>query len=127
MSENVETPAVTEENVAAATERLRNQARGAAEKRLREANNEQWREFMFEEHEARGVTWNARLTPAEKARREIKRLAAEHHVDLVTLAEQAAVEDAFEAADTTTVESEAEARRAEAAESIFGGQAPLQG
>lgn len=108
-------------------EALRNQARSAAEKALRDENPERWRELMAREHDARGVTWNARLTPAEKAQREIKRLAAEHHLDLVALADKAAVEDAFEEAPTTDLDAEAEDRRTQAAESIFGGQQGLPG
>lgn len=106
-------------------ERLRNQARSAADKSLRDAHQDEWRALMTKEHEARGVTWNPRLTPAEKAMAEIKRLAAEHHVDLVTLAEAEIVEAAFVAAETVEVEETVEERRAQAAESLFGGQRPL--
>jgi hypothetical protein len=45
-------------------------ARNEADRNLREANPEEWAAFMEEAHEARGLTWNRRATPEERARRE---------------------------------------------------------
>lgn len=41
-------------------------ARNAADRRLRHANESQWRSFMVEEFAARGLTWNPRPSAAER-------------------------------------------------------------
>lgn len=41
-------------------------ARNAADRRLRKANESQWRSFMVEEFAARGLTWNPRPSAAER-------------------------------------------------------------
>lgn len=45
-------------------------ARNAADRRLREANPEQYAAFMHEEHEARGLKWSRRATAEERAERD---------------------------------------------------------
>lgn len=45
-------------------------ARSAADRRLREAFPDEFEAFMHEEHAKRGLTWNRRATPEERARRE---------------------------------------------------------
>lgn len=57
---------------------LRSAAYSAANKRLRESNPEQFKQFVGEEMKARGVDWTPRLTPAERARAEVQRLLTEH-------------------------------------------------
>lgn len=79
MTEQTNTPApTTPEDIEAA----KKAARAAAEKRLRDTHGDDLRRFMIEEHAKRGVTYRARLTPEERARQEIARLAAEHGISV---------------------------------------------
>lgn len=73
-----QTPTLNAEQIAKA----KAEARTAAEKRLRDSHPEEFRAFMVEEHAARGVEYTPRLTPAERARKEIERLAQEHGISL---------------------------------------------
>ena len=57
---------------------LVSQARSAAQKRLQEAHPEEYRRYMNEEHELRGLTYRPRLNEDEKARRDIDRILAAH-------------------------------------------------
>lgn len=45
-------------------------ARSAADRRLREAHPGEYAAFMEQEHAKRGLTWNRRVTPEERAYRE---------------------------------------------------------
>lgn len=45
-------------------------ARNAADRRLRERFIQEYAQYMEEEHAKRGLTWNRRATPEERARRE---------------------------------------------------------
>lgn len=45
-------------------------ARSAADRRLREAHPDEFEALMHEEHAKRGLSWNRRATPEERARRE---------------------------------------------------------
>jgi hypothetical protein len=45
-------------------------ARNAADRRLRDTYPEEFAALMHEEHAKRGLTWNRRATPEERARRE---------------------------------------------------------
>lgn len=45
-------------------------ARNAADRRLREHFSHEYAQLMEEEHAKRGLTWNRRSTPEERARRE---------------------------------------------------------
>lgn len=59
-------------------EQLRAEARTAASKRLREIHSGDWNQFLAEEMSTRGIEWQPRLNPTQKAAEEIKRLLAEH-------------------------------------------------
>lgn len=56
----------------------RSAAYGAAVKRLREGHRDEFNAMVAEEMKARGVDWRPRLTPEEKAAKQIKQLLAEH-------------------------------------------------
>lgn len=99
---------------------LANKARSNADRRLREANHDQWVALMHEEHENLGIVWNQRLSATERAERDIRRLAAEHGLNLGDIADRAAVSEAFATAPSTTLEDEVEARRVAAATEMFG-------
>jgi len=62
--------------------KAKQQARDAAVARLREAHEDEFAGYMHEEHAKRGVTWNPRLSPEQKARKEIERLAKEFGIPL---------------------------------------------
>lgn len=57
---------------------LRREAYAAAEKRLREENKDRFNALVQEEAEARGVTYQRRLTEAEKAEKAMSDLLAAH-------------------------------------------------
>jgi hypothetical protein len=78
MTEQTNPTPTTPEEIEAA----KKAARAAAEKRLRDTHGDDLRRFMIEEHAKRGVTYRARLTPEERARQEIARLAAEHGISV---------------------------------------------
>lgn len=67
---------MTDETIAESTKKQR--ARNRAERRLIEANRPEFNGYMAEEFAKEGLTWSPRLTGAEKAKAEIRRLAAEH-------------------------------------------------
>jgi hypothetical protein len=60
-----------------AVESQRNKAYNAAARRLRERFPKEWEEFVADEYAKRGLNYRRRLSPEEKARREIDRLFAE--------------------------------------------------
>lgn len=67
-NENVNTQAATRAAYNAATTTLRNN------------NREEFNQYMLEETAKRGLEWQPRLSPAEKARQDIARLAKEHGI-----------------------------------------------
>lgn len=74
-------------------------ARNAADRRLREAFPEQYAALMREEHEARGLTWNRRATPEERARREAEAKRAAARARILRDAEKAGLDVSFNEGD----------------------------
>jgi hypothetical protein len=58
--------------------KLKAQAYGAAEARLRKAHPEEFEQYRAEEYAARGLTYTRRATAREKAEAQIKALLAEY-------------------------------------------------
>lgn len=58
------------ENESMSNNKASQAARTAADRRLREAHPEDFESFMNAEHEARGLTWNRRLTQQEREERQ---------------------------------------------------------
>lgn len=99
-------------NTAAATRAAYN----AATTTLRNNNRDEFNKYMLEETAKRGLEWQPRLSPAEKARQDIARLAKEHGISLAFQVEtgedaqdnveirQAAASVAAEGADTERIE-----------------------
>lgn len=50
----------------------------SAQRRLKDAHPEEFRNYYQDEAAARGVTLRERLSPAEKAERDMQRIVAEH-------------------------------------------------
>lgn len=59
-------------------EALRREAYGAATARLRESRKDEFRAFVQEEAAKRGVRYEFRKTPEERAREQMQALLAEH-------------------------------------------------
>ena len=53
-------------------------ATNAANKRLREAPQDEWNGYKSEEAKERGVEWSPRKSPKDKAREDLRRLLAEN-------------------------------------------------
>lgn len=70
-------------------------ARNAADRRLREAYPDDFEDFMHDEHEKRGITWNRRATPEERARREAAEKEAKARARIEAEAKKAGIVVAF--------------------------------
>src|SRR5262245_7891697 len=58
-------------------ERLLNQAYGAAQSRLRGAHKDEFNGYYSEEAASRGIEWSPKLSPEQKAERDMRELLAE--------------------------------------------------
>lgn len=101
-------------------------ARSAADRRLREAHPGEYAAFMEQEHARRGLTWNRRVTPEERAyrervEREKRALARIHQIaednglavavngsTIVILDEQPSDEDVYEVEAAVSEDRQAE-------------------
>lgn len=63
-------------------------ARNAADRRLREANPEQWAALMHEEFQARGLTWSPRASKEEREAREAAEKRAKAAARIAKIAEE---------------------------------------
>jgi hypothetical protein len=61
----------------------KSQARTAAEKRLREAHADEFHGYMEQEYKQVGLTYERRLTPAEKAAAQVAALVAEFGAEII--------------------------------------------
>jgi hypothetical protein len=59
------------------TEQIRAQAYNRALRRLREAHNDTWQALLEEAYREAGIDYKPRLTPEQKAKRQIDSLLAE--------------------------------------------------
>lgn len=92
-------------------------ARNAADRRLRDTYPEEFAALMHEEHAKRGLTWNRRSTPAERAHREAEEKKAKAKARIEAEAAKAGLSISFNLPAEPKFVSAAEEQEAVAAAS----------